>query len=185
MNEQAKISLNIRGMSLEITGSEQFVSEQIEHFRGAIQNALKETPVEEETPPEDGTEPPPAPHKEPTEAPKYTNVLHVEDGKMNILKIVPGSTTSKKAVNTVSIYLWAKRNAGVDSAPFSELRDVCQGQGCLDGPNFASTIKSARPWIIVEGTRKAEKAKLTVPGVEHAKKLLEQLNADDKGAQNS
>ena len=48
MNDQAKISLTIHGMSLEIVGSEQFVSEQIGHFRDGIQAALaREAQAEE------------------------------------------------------------------------------------------------------------------------------------------
>jgi hypothetical protein len=185
MDNQAKISLNIHGISLEIAGSEQFVSEQIEHFRSAIQSALtKEAEPEEQPPPEPGTEPPPAPHKEPTGEPKYTNALHVEGQKVSILKTVGGSTTSKKAVNAVLIYLWAKRNVGVDSVQFDELRKLCQNQGCLDKANFAKNMRSARAWIVIEGTRKSQTAKLTMPGVQQAEALLQKLNAD-KGTQNS
>jgi hypothetical protein len=185
MDNQTKISLNIHGMSLEIVGSEQFVSDQIEHFRDAIQAALKREAQTEEEPPEDSTEPPPAPHKKPTGERKYTNVLHVEGEKVRILKKIPGTTTSKKAVNTALPYLWAKRNAGVDSVPFNELRDACEEQGCLDKANFAKNMRSAREWLIIDGTKGSslQTAKMTVPGVEHAKKLLEELNAD-KGAEN-
>jgi len=88
-------------------------------------------------------------------------------------------------VNTGLAYLWAKRNTGVDSVPFNELRDACQEQGCLDKANFAKNMRSAREWIIIEGTKGSslQTAKLTVPGVEQARKLLEEVNAD-KGAQN-
>ena len=183
MDNQAKISLNVHGMSLEITGSEQFVSEQIEHFRSAIQSALEEAPPEEKTPSEADIEPPPAPHKEPTGEPKYTNALHVDGQKVSILKKVAGSTKSKRAVNSALVYLWAKRNAGVDSVPFGELRELCKNQDCLDKPNFAKNMRSAREWIVIEGTRKSETAKLTMLGVEQAA-LLQKLNAD-KGAQDS
>jgi hypothetical protein len=186
MSDQAKISLNIRGMSLEIVGSEAFVSEQIGHFRDAIQAALAGEAQAEEEPPEGSTQPPAAPPKEHAGTPKYTNVLHVEGDNVRILKTIPGTTTSKKAVNTALVYLWAKRNAGSDPLPFTEIRDVCQQLGCLDKPNFAKHMKSARQWIIIEGVKgsSAQTAKLTVPGVERAKELLEELNADNKGAQN-
>ncbi len=179
MSDQAKISLQIHGISLEIIGSEGFVSGQIEHFRDAIQEALvKGAQTEEEAEAEATIEPPPAPHQEPTGQPKYTNALHVEGDKVRILKKVAGNTTSKRAVNTALVYLWAKRNAGLDSVPFTELRDLCRDQGCLDKGNFAAHMKSGRQWLVIEGRKRAQTAKLTMPGVERAEELLQELNAD-------
>lgn len=99
---------------------------------------------------------------------------------MRLLKSVPGTTNSKKAVGTAVIYLWAKREAGVDSVPFSELRELCKMQGCLDEGNFSSHMKSAKSWIITDGVKgsSAQTCKLTIPGVERAESLLKQLNGE-------
>jgi hypothetical protein len=189
MSEQARIALTVKGNTFEISGPEAFVTAQVEAFREAIISSLCSgaSPAEEDVTP--GAEPPAAPHHTPTNnnQKRYPNVLHIEEDKLQILKSIPGSTTSKKAVGTTILYLWAKREMGVDSVPFSELRDVCKQHGCLDGPNFGSTMKNAREWIVVDGTRGSslQTCKLTIPGVEKAETILKELNgtpgAEDSG----
>lgn len=181
MNEQARIALSIRGNTFEISGPEAFVSTQAEVFRDAIIEALAKSAITVEQEPDTDAEIlPAAPHHEPTGNQSYTRVLHIEADKVSILKSVPGTTQSKKAVGTAVIYLWAKREAGIDSVPFSELRELCRIQGCLDAANFASHMKSAKSWIIIDGTKgsSAQTCKLTIPGVEHAESLLKQLNGE-------
>ena len=122
MNEQATIRLQFHGISFEIAGPENFVTQQSETYREQISELLlkaarlldHELAVEEET--EDA--PPAAPHQDPTGKPAFTNVLHVENDKVKILKKIPATTLSKRAVNSVLIYLWAKRNLGMDAIPF-------------------------------------------------------------------
>jgi len=181
MNEQARIALTINGNTFEISGPEAFVSAQAEVFRDAIIETLaKSANTPEEEPVADTEIPAAAPHNEPTGKQSYTRVLHVESDKVRFLKSVPGTTQSKKAVDTAVIYLWAKRDAGIDSVPFSELRELCKMQGCLDHANFAGHMKSAKSWIITDGTKgsSAQTCKLTIPGVEHAESLLKQLNGE-------
>jgi hypothetical protein len=178
MNEQARIALTVNGNTFEICGPEDFVSAQAEFFRDAIIETLARSTsgTDEEPSPETET-PPAAPHHEPTGKVTYTRVFHIEADKVRILKAVPGSTLSKKAVGTALIYLWAKREAGIDAVPFAELRDLCKDQGCLD-TNFASHMKGARSWIIIDGAKgsSSQTCKITIPGVEKAVELLEQLN---------
>lgn len=171
----------MHGNTFEISGPETFVASQAEVFREAIIEALARSadkPSEGQNPGADA--PPAAPHHDPDGKKEYTRVLHVEGDKVRLLKSVPGSTQSKKAVGTAVIYLWAKRQAGVDSVPFSELRELCKLQGCLDEANFSSHMKGAKSWIIVDGLKgsSAQTCKLTIPGVEQAELLLNQLNGE-------
>ena len=193
MSEQARVALTIHGNTFEISGPEGFVSAQVESFREAMiycwTSAVNSPPEDEEEEGAKETEqPPPAPHHEPTNGKLYENILHMDkdSGKVQILKSVPGTTTSKKAVGTVIIYLWAKREIGVDSVPHSELREVCKSHVCLDAPNFAKHMKAAREWIIVDGDKHSslQTCKLTVPGVKAAEALLQQLN-EEQSAENS
>jgi hypothetical protein len=186
MTEQAKLSLTFQGIAFEISGSESFVTSEIERFKEEISELLgKAARITATELDDDKVEPPAAPHQEPTGKPAFINVLHLESDKVRILKKIPGTTTSKRAVNTGLIYLWGKRSLGTDATPFSELRELCREQGCLDSANFASHMKSAREWIIVDGAKgsSAQTVKLTIPGVEKAEELLQLLNGDD-GADN-
>lgn len=181
MSEQARIALTIHGNTFEISGPETFVSAQAEVFRDAIIETLAKSAAPEELPvTPDGNVPLAAPHHEPTGKQEYPRVLHIEGDKVRILKTISGTTVSKKAIGTALVYLWAKRESGIDSVPFSELRDLCKDQGCLDSANFASTMKNARSYIITDGTKgsSAQTCKLTLPGVEKAEELLKQLNGE-------
>jgi hypothetical protein len=180
MSEQARISITVKGNTFEISGPEAFVTAQAEAFRDAIISSFQSGAggVEDVTP---GGEPPAAaPHHEPNKnaQAKYPNALHIQDNKVQILKPVDGTTLSKKAVGTAVIYLWGRREMGVDNVPFAELRDVCKQHGCLDEGNFSSTMKNAREWIVVEGERGSQTAKLTIPGVQKAETMLKQLNGE-------
>ena len=179
MSEQARIALTFRGNTFEISGPEAFVTAQAEAFREAIISSLysgADFQADDVTP---GAEPPAAPHHEPSGTqPRYPNALHIDGDKVQILKGISGTTNTKKAVGTTIVYLWAKRETGVDSVPFSELREACKQHGCLDEANFSSTMKHAREWIVVEGERGSQTCKLTVPGVEKAEELLKQLDGE-------
>ncbi|HLX72818.1 MAG TPA: hypothetical protein VKV04_24610 [Verrucomicrobiae bacterium] len=185
MSEQARIALTVKGNTFEISGPEAFVTAQAEAFREAIISSLSSGagPAEEDVTP--GAEPPAAPHHAPTNnQQRYPNVLHIEGDKVQILKGITGTTNSKKVVGTTVVYLWAKREMGVDSVPFSELRDVCRQHGCLDGANFGSTMKNAREWIVVDGKSGSplQTCKLTIPGVEKAEAILKDLNGEQQSA---
>jgi hypothetical protein len=181
MSEQARIALTIRGNTFEISGPENFVTAQVEAFRAAILSALNgAADAPKEKSPAEKQLPPAAPHNNQTSKQTYPNVLHIEGDKVQILKSVPGTTTSKKAINTALLYLWAKRESGTGSVPFSEIRDLCEGHGCLDSPNFNVSMKNAKSWFVVEGIKhsKSKTCKLTVPGVEKAEELLKELNGE-------
>jgi hypothetical protein len=182
MSEQARIAVSIRGNTFEISGPEGFVTAQVAAFREAITSSLKEAADSTPENPRADTQPPPrAAYHKAAGKPPYLNVLHISEEKVQILKSVAGTTKSKKAVDTSLVYLWAKRASGIDSVPFSELRDVCQQHGCLDPTNFARILKKAKEWIVVEGERKspAQTCKLTIPGVKRAEEILKELNGEE------
>jgi len=179
MSEQARILLTVRGNTFEISGPETFVTAQIEAFRDTIKKTFEDaatTPIP--TLHVESAHPPIAPHQNPAEKKSYPKILHIDGEKVQILKSLDGTTKSKKAVNTCLVYLWAKRQSGVDKVPFTELRDVCEQHGCLDPANFSTTLKKAIAWIVVDGTKgsPAQTCTLTVPGVEKAEGILKDLD---------
>lgn len=179
MSEQARILLSVRGNTFEISGPESFVTAQVEAFRETIEKTFADaaaTPIAK--PQDESAHPPIAPHKNPGEKKSFPKILHIDGEKVQILKSLDGTTKSKKAVNTCLVYLWAKRQSGVDAVPFSELRDVCEKHGCLDPVNFSTTVKKAIAWIVVDGTKgsPAQTCTLTVPGMEKAESILKELD---------
>lgn len=178
MSEPAKILVNLRGNTIEISGPENFVTAQAEAFREAIIASLTsgcDTSGE--------NTPPAAPQQNASGNNPYPALLHIEAEKVQILKPIPGTTTSKKAVATAIVFLWGKRQAGINTVPLNDVRELCEHNGCLDGPNFSTTMKNAREWIVLDGPKGGQSCKLTVPGIAQAEKILKELNAE-KGAKN-
>ena len=183
MNDDiAKLHLSIKDGVFEISGSEKFVTSQIENFKDIILDALKTKGMQQPLSPEvhEQVDSPPTKqaYQTKTDTQQYPNVLHIEGTDVRVIKRVSGSNKAQKSLNTVLVYLWAKRTVGVEDTTLKSLRKLCEQQGCLDKANFAKTIKGAREHIIVDGVKgsSAQKCKLTMPGVEKAEELLESLN---------
>ncbi|MCQ4243395.1 hypothetical protein, partial [Stutzerimonas stutzeri] len=180
MNNEAKIHLSLRDGTFEISGSENFVSQQIENFKDLILDSIR-TPS---TPPYNLEKTSPQPTSQEVDqnsaptAKVYNRVLHIEDKSVKIIKKVPGINNAKKTVNTALIYLWGCRSAGVNEVSLHDIRRLCQEQSCLDSSNFSSYISGAKELIIVEGKKgsSSKSCKLTIPGIEKAEELLESLN---------
>jgi len=177
--QEARLVLSTPNLSLEIVGSETFVSAQAQVFQSAIIDRLQsgcEDQLTAATTQLPG--PPPAPHQPPAATVPFPKVVHIEGDTVQLLKKPPGKSTSEKAVATVLIYLWAKRQKGVDRVPVAVLREECRKAGCLDSPNFVAALRDAREWLIIDdakGPRTLEGG-ITLPGEEEARRLLEELS---------
>lgn len=176
-NTAAKIRVSLREGLLEIEGSEDFVSKQIENLKDLI-TKLPDAPLPPAKPatPANGQTPPPSTATLSEDAAKYVNIIAVEGDVVKILKDLPGSDKAKKTVSAALLYLLGKNFSGTEEAPFKELRKVCKDHGCLDESNFAGIIKDQKEWLIVLGSGKSQTAKLTVPGKKAAIALADSLN---------
>ncbi len=186
-SNEARFHLSIRDGIFEITGSEEFVSEQINGFKDAILNTLTRRTVDTIPLAASPVSPPPQIQleKPAEEEPSfgspldtYNRVLHMEGEQVRVLKRIPGGTLAKKTVNAALVYLWGKRSLGITEVPMQEIRQLCQEQSCLDPSNFAGILKNAKEFILLDGKKgsSAKTCKLTIPGMEEAEKLLAQLN---------
>lgn len=170
-------SVSVRDGAVEVTGSEEFVAQQLENLRPWLERMLT-TPAAAPAPP-----PPEGPVNSSAQRAavsipqnRFENVLAFEDGRVNVLQIPPSSKRSEQAIATALIYLWGKLQLGISDVPFSEIRQVCRSHGCLDESNFAGHLKSAKTELIINGSGKSQSAKLSVPGQRRALALIEQLN---------
>lgn len=179
-DNNAKIRISLKDGEFELSGSELFVSQQIDSFRELIVDSLKDKQFDLKTPNDSAppllTEPAETPTDESKNdeisAREYPRIFHVEEDKISIIKKAPGSNNAKKSVNTALLYLWATKSIGVNEVTYSEVRDLCKEQGCLDSSNFSAQMKSAKEYIIVEGSGKFQRMKLTLPGKEKAEELI-------------
>lgn len=175
--EHAKVHISLRDGVLELEGSEAFVSSQLQFLEPLIRDSFKAPPVDQN--PESNTE----------KGQRYSNtnsntedgLLAYEtlfadaDGKVQILKTLPGSNKATKTVNGALLLAYANTLKGVDATPYSDVRDLCSAHACLDSGNFSKQMKAQRENFIVTGSGSAQTIRLTVPGKAKAKTLADGL----------
>lgn len=178
----------------EISGSEEFVSNQIAEFKGMlngileshlIKNALPNSVAKAQQISEKSTNQANSSKEEYAEFVElenskglkdYENVFAIEGDKIQIISDVPGNSTVRKMINIVLIYLWIKQKLNIQEVAFSELRDVCEKYGEIDKPNFAKYMKLHKKYFIINGSSKSQTAILIRPGIKEAEYIINQLN---------
>ncbi len=184
MENAARISIDLHQGMLEVSGSEEFVREQIKSFEKLIQKEFRSAPPTPVAPSEQResvlpSEPPTTEGKQPQAPDRYPNVIAFDGDNIQILKSSRRKTTAAKMVEMSLLHLLAKSIKGEDSASFDELQKVCKDHKCLDAGNFASTMRGAKEKFIVEGTKGGNlTAKLTHPGRTAAESLAKELNGE-------
>ena len=106
----------------------------------------------------------------------YKNIISVINGRLQVLVPIPGNNLANKMVNLITIYLWVRLQQKIELVTFAELRSVSELHGQLDKTHFANYIKNNKRIFIVEGEGKKLLARLTVPGILEAEKLLSLMN---------
>jgi hypothetical protein len=179
-NTNALVKVSVKEGLFEIAGSEDFIDKQIENLKEiifySVDNLAQASLVDEDIDNTEAPGPEAAPHQCADKSNPYPNVLHFEGDQVKVLKRIPGNNTSQKAVNLTLVYLWGNKRLGNDMVPFSDIRDLCKEHSCLDSANFAKHLNSARQFLIIAGKKgsSTKTCKLTLPGVEKAKEILEQ-----------
>jgi hypothetical protein len=109
----------------------------------------------------------------------YQDIFAVEDEKIKLIIKTPGGDKRDRTIKTALLLVFANNSVlNRDSIKNKEIIDACKHQSCLDSNNFASAIKSAankktkQEYFIVG---KDKDVKLTKPGEEEAKKLIEEI----------
>lgn len=180
MEEKAKVSISFTKGELEITGSENFVKEQLDRFKDLINVRLSAVPVTPAISQSSISTPKPSEDKvqqlPPTGENPYPKVIELYDGQIKLIKI-SGKEKPEKTINVALLYLLAKSLTEDKIARFSEIRGVCKHHACLDPKNFATILKRAKQLFIFDGSGKNQTARLTQPGLIKAKELAEKLNA--------
>ena len=182
MTNEAKFHLSISEGVLQISGSELFVTQQIENFKDVILDSLANNEKPVKFLPANSPQPtqPTAPSsiEETADGNPYPNVLDFDGDQIHIICKVPGNNNSEKTNNIALIYLWAKQHMGTKSVSSKEIREQCEEHACFDPSNFASYLKRDKASLIVSGTKGGNKdCKLTHPGKTKAEDLLKELNA--------
>ena len=188
---KAKIKFSLRSKEFEISGGQQFVTDQIENFKSIIQGSLEKLIVQENLDAKKKTavylpsaseeievidyiEEKPQTNTPETQA--HENVLVIDGDVVKVIADVPGNATSKKMINVILLYMWGKMQLGINEVTFKELRDMCVNYGEVDKPNFSKLLNKQKKYLLISGSGQSQSAKLIRPGIIAAENLIKQLN---------
>jgi hypothetical protein len=179
MQSDALIHISMGTGEIEISGSEAFVSQQIENFKEVIIQTLQTHRVS--TPDKQINHTGEITQVENSNLSKETNpyphLFANHEGKAVLLKTPTGNSKREKMVNISMLYLLAKSLFGQgEDASYPELRQLCKEHSCLDENNFSKAISESKEIFLVSGTVSTKTAKLTHPGKKQAEDLARQLN---------
>ncbi|WP_207888353.1 hypothetical protein [Pseudomonas sp. 30_B] len=195
MSDNAKFRYSASEGTVELEGSEDFISKHIEVLtdlarlaarhvvvepRTVVADSILTTSVEELTPVEatvEGVVPAPAPEHSAVQKVSETiqdYPVHFEEinSKLKIVCDIPGANTKSKMLNAAILYCYGSRLLGDEQVPAKNIRAVCEEHGILDSANF-SKIFGDKTVFLSDGVKGGNKdIKLTFNGVKKAKELL-------------
>jgi len=176
----ARMKVSFQEGLFEIEGSELFVAEQAEKFGDAIREAVAGMPRIDRAMPA-RTVPTTAESDEfedGSSSMEYADVFELHDGKVQILKDLPGASSREKTVNAGVICAFAKDGVGSSTVTFNEIRQICRDHSCLDSPNFSTALKKdGKEYFVFSGGGKSQALKLSVPGRRRANELMTSMRS--------
>ena len=147
MSEKAKFRYSAQDGTLELEGSEEFVSQHFETLTDIIRLISRHTIIEQQKDPheaetdlaDEGEQDPPATGTSsgPDTISKFPAVFAEINGKLKIVSDIPGSSKKEKMANAAILYCYGSKLIGDEQVPSTEIRTVCEEHGCIDATNFA------------------------------------------------
>lgn len=174
---QHELKVSIGNLSVELSGSEDFVKKYEEKFQlvvnlekafaGTISNGLPSSKAELSD--SQNTD------KSPTN--KYENVFDVgEENTKLILRKVPGKNKKAKQINVALLYLFGeylRTRKAVGTA--KELRKMLDEYACYNSSCTAG-LRSQKGYFLFSGKKQNYQISLTKPGLDKAEKLAKDCN---------
>ena len=190
----ATITINWADFDIEISGSEEFVSNEIEAFREVILEKLSGSEyrvhLQDEAVPDSSANTVVSQHsseggrRSGNGQGSYPHVYSIEDTEVTLLlNEIPGTSNREQTVNLAVLYLYGKTFAGIEEVSADELRDIAKEYGVFDASNFSGNLKSDKRVLhITKQSSHTYTIKLTRPGRERAKEVIRQLENGDKSS---
>lgn len=177
-NERAKFSL--ADGRIEIEGTEAFVAAQLEKLEPLLQEMFthRPPPASAQALGSDGTPASASATATSGALNDYLNLFALADGKIQILKALPGGSKAAKAQSATLLLAYANSLRGVNTTTVEEIRSMCTVHACYDQSNFSKTFKGAfgKESLTLTGSGASQAVSLTHPGKTKAKTLADSLN---------
>lgn len=172
----SRVKFSISEGLIEIEGTEAFVSSQLNFFEPFMTKILssnstqvnKKTVLNNHQPEQQNSN---------SDFAEYENVFAMADGKIQILKDIPGGNKSHKTINAALLIALANDLNGIKTTTYDAVRALCSAHAFLDSTNFSSALKGAKAHFIISGSTGSQSITLTVPGRKKAIEIANSLKA--------
>ena len=172
---KARVVVSAREGIIEIEGSETFVSDQLNRLKAVITHIVaagaKWRPQTEQRNDSLAANSGAAPQA----LAQFSNLFTHADGKIHLLKDLPGTNMANKTVNAALLVAHANALMGSEQTTLDTIRSVCKEQACHDSNNFSATLKREKELFVHSGSLHIT---LSPAGRERAATLVNQLNSD-------
>ncbi|MFT5532346.1 MAG: hypothetical protein ACI8WM_000574 [Burkholderiaceae bacterium] len=170
---KARVVVSAREGIIEIEGSELFVADQLNRLKSVICQVVASSAKWRGA--QDGAVAAKSTNgtlaSQALEA--FSNLYTQADGKVQLLKDIPGSNMANKTVNAALLVAHAHALMGAEHTTLDTIRAVCKEQACHDSNNFSATLKREKTLFVHSGSLHIT---LSPAGRERAASLASQLN---------
>lgn len=179
MTDKAKFRYSAQEGSVELEGTEEFVTSHFETLKNIIQmisdsaahvelQSKKETTLEVNNPKNITSF-----SKNAESIADYPNIYSEINGKLKVTEIIKGSTASEKMKKLALLYCYGVNLMGTELISSKDIRDVCEDHGVLDTANFSKIFSQNKQLFLSDGVKGGTKQiKLTMLGKKAAEELL-------------
>jgi hypothetical protein len=181
-NKPTKVLISAADGRIEFEGSEEFVERQLKDFGDVLKEALTAAATPKFNAGRSGSGLPAAgsaagvvggaagggvataqtPAGEGLKG--LENLFAEADGRIQILKNLPGSNITEKMILAARLLAYAIWKTGKTTTSFREIGELCKAHGCYDSKNLARRIKGEKSDFVVGGKGKTQYLSLSVPG---------------------
>jgi len=173
----ARVKFSFSEGLLEVEGSEGFVAAQLQKLEPILEKYLSQPAPNNQKPNGRDTTPKNAQNDINGGLSDYENLFALADGKIQILKDIPGGNKSSKTVNVALLLGFANQLQGINSVGYSTIRDLCAAHACLDSANFSKSLKDQKELFLISGSSGSQSVTLTAPGKRKASELANSLRS--------
>jgi hypothetical protein len=178
MTDKAKFKYSAVEGTLELEGSEEFISTHFEILVDVVRVMARHAPVEQkrevlsESSQSESQEILTSDSGQQETIKDYPKVYSEINGKLKIVKAIPGGNKQTQMSNAALLYCYGSGLMGDEQVSSKDIRVVCEEHGCIDSGNFAK-IFDDKTIFLSDGVKGGNKQiKLTFQGREKAKELL-------------
>ena len=167
---KARVVVSAKEGIVEIEGSEAFVADQLARLKAVISQVVASGSKAQII---HGGGSPARRAAAPQALEQYTSLYAHADGKIKLLKDLPGTNMANKTVNAALLVAHANTLMGAEETTFDTIRSVCKEQACHDSNNFSATLKREKELFVHSGKLHIT---LSAAGRERAASLAAQLS---------